>query len=382
MSDHAELPPSSIEQVLLCPGSHRLQRGLPNSSSSFSREGTAAHMLAARALTEQRDAAGYLGWAFEVEGETFTVDTEMAQAVQVHLDVVRRLPGRLSVEQRVVIDALGTWGTADAIVVDEASATLHVVDLKYGKGVPVSAIGNPQLRAYALGALEEHSLVADIEHVEMWIVQPRVDSVTTERLHYVDLLDWAEQTRVALDVARTHSEAPLAPGEKQCRFCRAKAVCPALRETVVDTTGITFDDLTAPTQGERLAARLPKLDLIEDWVKAQRAAALEALQAGEEIPGYKLVEGRRGNRAWSHEGQVTDLLRNRFRLKREEMFEHKLIGVAAAERLLAASPTRWKKLQQFIHQPVGRPTVVPAADKREAIKPTRITFDDLTGDQA
>lgn len=381
MTAHAELPPSSIEQVLLCPGSWRLQRGAPDTSSYYSREGTAAHTIAARSLLEQSNASVHLGAEVEVEGDVFIVDDEMASAVQVYLDAVRRLSGQLFVEERVVVAKFDTWGTADAIVLDEASATLHVVDLKYGKGVAVSAVGNAQLRTYALGALEEASLVADIEHVQVWIVQPRADSVTTERLHRTELVEWADRARETLDMARTHDAPPLVPGAKQCRFCRAKQTCPALRQIVVDTTPVVFEDLTAQTEAERLAAVLPKLDLIEDWCKAQRAAALDALTKGCEVPGFKLVEGRRGSRVWSNEGQAADLMRNKFRLKKEEMFEQKLITPAAAERLLAESPTRWKRLQQLIHQPGGRPTVVPVSDKRPAVQPARVQFDDLTGER-
>lgn len=382
MADHADMPPSSIERVILCPASWKLEQAYPNASSAYSREGTAAHELAALCLNEERNASFFVGETITVEGEQFVVDAEMAGYVQVYVDFIRRQEGELFVEQRVVVDRFKTWGTGDAVHVHVPRRTLRVTDLKYGVGVPVSAIGNAQLRTYGLGAFEEHSLVAEFDTVEMTIVQPRLDSISTETLSVAELLAWAEETAPILEVARVDPNPALNPGPKQCRFCRAKAGCPAVGKLVVDTTGIAFENLEA-TPGERLAAVLPRLDMIEDWCKEQRSAAVKLLQDGGEIPGFKLVEGRRGNRAWLDEKTVEEMLGKQFRLSRDEMYEFKVIGPAAAQRLLEKeSPRRWKKLQALITQSSGRPTVVPADDKRRAIEPAApVQFDDLTTEE-
>lgn len=399
---HADIGPSGLERVLACPGSHALSVGEPRTSSYDSRLGTAAHELGARCLAEERDAAFFIGETIVVEGEPFVVDDEMAGFVQVYVDHVRRLPGDgVLVEQRVTVPVIDTWGTADAIRPHAAAATLYVVDLKYGKGVFVSGRDNPQLKAYAWGAYSMFSVVDDIEHVEVAIVQPRIDNIMSERYTVAELEAWAHgvapRVAQARDLAARHAAGEdvaldLAPGG-HCRFCPAKAKCPAVRALVVDTTGIEFEDLGAPPvsngeggvskaegRGAELAAALPKLDLIEDWVRETRAAALRHLEAGGEIPGYKLVEGRRGHRTWANADAVETLMKQKFRLPVDDMYEKKVIGPAAAERLLAKeSPRRWQQLTQHITQSPGRPTVVPAGDKRRAISQTAVAdaFDDL-----
>jgi hypothetical protein len=174
-----------------------------------------------------------------------------------------------------------------------------------------------------------------------------------------------------LAVARTDPNAPAVPGDKQCRWCRAKAECPALAKMASEITATVFDfnyeDPTV-TAAQRFAEVLPKLDLIEDWCKAQREAANAHMRAGHPIPGFKLVEGRRGNRAWIDAAAVESLMRETFRLKHDEMYDRTVIGPKAAEELLAkASPRRWMKLQPHITQGGGKPSVAPQSDKRPAI---------------
>lgn len=396
MSDHAPMPPSSLEQVLLCQASYRLQKGKPNNSSKHSRLGTAAHTLAAGCLIAGDDATAALGTEIIVENEVFIVDEDMALAVQVYLDYVRRQPGELMVEERVTIAYFDTWGTADAIIADYDAGVLRVVDLKYGTGVPVDAQDNAQLMTYALGAIERMSAVADFHTVIVAIVQPRLDSIT-EATYTVDALgQWADSVVPVLAVARTDPDSPAIPGEKQCRWCRAKSVCPALKTMVAETTGVSFtgDPVTMhnyqafpppeSTPGDFFAAVLPKLDLIEDWCKAQRAAANAHLSAGHPIPGYKLVQGRRGNRAWLNPGVVETLMRETFRLKHEDMYDRTVIGPKAAEELLAKdSPRRWAKLQPLIGQADGRPSVVPESDKRPALViASPDAFPDLSQEQS
>jgi hypothetical protein len=367
VSDHAEMPPSSLEQVIACPASFRLQKGKPDSSNKHSRLGTAAHTLASECLITGDQAAAALGQEIVVEGDTFVVDLDMSDAVQVYLDYVRRHPGELSVEARVTVSYFDTWGTADAIVADYDAGVLRVTDLKFGTGVPVSAQDNAQLMTYALGALEHLAPVADFHTVVVAIVQPRLDSITEATYTVAELMQWADSVVPVLAVARNDPNAPAVPGEKQCRWCRAKAECPALAEMASKVSEITFDPLQ-PDPGARFAEVLPKLDLIEDWCKAQREAANAHMRAGHPIPGFKLVEGRRGNRAWTDTNAVEKLMRETFRLKHDEMYDRTVIGPKAAEDLLAkASPRRWMKLQPHITQGGGKPSVVPMSDKRPAI---------------
>jgi hypothetical protein len=174
------------------------------------------------------------------------------------------------------------------------------------------------------------------------------------------------------------------PGEKQCRFCKAKAVCPALRAEVTDIVGgaATLDDFKAQpvdsqTGDNYLPMAMAKVGMVEDWCKAVRAEVERRLLAGQTVDGYKLVEGRRGNRAWSDEGAVEQLFKS-FRLRQEEMYDFKLISATKAEKLLKPNPKRWAKAEQLITRSDGKPSVAPATDKRPAMD-VKTVLDDFQG---
>jgi hypothetical protein len=122
---------------------------------------------------------------------------------------------------------------------------------------------------------------------------------------------------------------------------------------------------------------MSKVGMVEDWCKAVRAEVERRLLAGQTVDGYKLVEGRRGNRTWSDEGAVEKLFKS-FRLRQEEMYDLKLISATKAEKLLKENPKRWAKTEQLITRSDGKPSVAPATDKRPAmdVKPV---LDDFQG---
>lgn len=383
MADHADIGPSGLYQVIACRGSMRMQRGKPNASNEHSRLGTAAHTVAAWCLEDERDAGFHLGRPVSADGQVFIVDEEMVEAVQEYLDYVRRLPGdQMWTEQKVVVPYIDTWGTGDALKIDRATRTLYVTDLKYGKGVFVGVEDNPQLKAYGIGGWHLLNVVEDIDIVEVAIVQPRIGNIAAERYTVDELIAWAKEIAPLVQQARTAEDAPLNPGEAQCRFCRAKADCPALRAYVEETVAADFNDETArPVSVAAIdfATVLPRIDLVEDWCKEVRAAANLHMLAGGEIAGYKVVEGRRGNRVWGDPAEVEKLMREQFRLPREEMYQSTVINPAAAERLLAkASPRRWKTLQEHITQSPGRPSVVPVGDKRAPMSVGAAVADDFS----
>jgi hypothetical protein len=171
----------------------------------------------------------------------------------------------------------------------------------------------------------------------------------------------------------------LRPGEKQCRFCKAKATCPALLTFVQDSVGADFDDLdeddikTSPMGmgANRLGIALAAVPLIEDWCKAVRAKAESELLAGREVSGYKLVQGRNGRRQWANEGEAEATLK-KMKLKVEEMYDLKLISPTTAEKLHKSGeigPRQWPQLQSLIVQKPGPPSVAPISDKRPAYSP-------------
>lgn len=182
MGTHAILSPSSAGRWIPCPASVALTRDAEDESSEFADEGTAAHELAAMALTAGNDAAAYLGRIIKVEdtGREFEVTPDMAGFVQVYLDIVRGIPGELMVEQRLPITPItgepDAFGTSDAVIL--AGDELVIVDLKYGRGVKVEAEDNEQLGIYALAALLEYEFLGDFKRARMMIVQPRLGHVS------------------------------------------------------------------------------------------------------------------------------------------------------------------------------------------------------------
>lgn len=413
---HAKLSPSGADRWMVCPGSTVLEAGKPDTSSSFADEGTAAHFLAATCLETGNNAKDYAAGMYVIQlcednhGKhfecfasdlvqykakvlnQFVVDHDMAEFVQGYVDRCRAVGGEQFYEQRLAIGHItgeeGAHGTSDFVGI--ADGELVIRDLKYGRGVKVSAQDNRQLRIYALAAMDEFGLLYDFNRVRIAIDQPRLGHVDEA----VYTLDEMEQYRaevkkavVMVEMAQKFATDPdklpvyLKVDDKACTFCKAKADCPAMRNFVLSSVADDFVDETQPIapQLEGCANRtmdntllgnlLSSVDLIEDWCKAIRAKAEAELFAGRDVPGYKLVQGRKGSRAWANTDEVEQVMKS-MRLKTEEMYDLKLISPTTAEKLAKAGtigPRQWPKLQDMITQAEGKPSVAPASDKRPAL---------------
>lgn len=422
---HSYWSASKFESIMLCPGKIVLEDGAPDNTNSYAAEGTAAHQVLTWALQNDRPASAYIGRRIYLDSRgkvcerdseaafTFEVDEEMAEHVQTCIDYcldARGDDGVLFADIRVNYSSyLGVaedtaWGTADVIIArgDE----LIVVDFKYGRGFEVDAERNPQMSLYGLGALQAYQgLVADFERVRMAISQPRVKKAPSEWDCSVEELEaWghgaargaviscAEAKLTVNDepLKYTWEELFLRPAEKACKFCKAKATCPALRAEVsaaaFDITPASPDDFAEAvlpftgythTDAEWIAASLSKVDMIEDWCKSIRAEAERRLLAGDKVPGFKVVQGKKGNRQWAKPADVEALFKS-MRLKESEMYDFKLISPATAEKLAKAKvigPRQWPRVQEMITQNEGKPHVAPESDPRQALTITPVVDD-------
>lgn len=254
MSEHSVNSASRFEADMLCPGRRAMTQDEPRSTSVYAAWGTAAHNLAEDCLSNSAEPEGFVGRVFKQDGFSVEVDDEMAECVRTYIDNVREMAGDglLMVEKRVYYnDALGTepaqsFGTADALVIRGNELQVH--DLKAGRGVAVDARGNAQMMLYALGALQllrDAGAVA-IDVVRLVIHQPRIRPAPSEwYMRVEDLRTWAAEARRAREsidgatASRVALSEPewqamyLRPNETSCRFCAAKATCPALKANVM-----------------------------------------------------------------------------------------------------------------------------------------------------
>jgi hypothetical protein len=391
---HALLSPSSAHTWLLCEQSIALGMKEPNESSAFADEGTDAHTLGSLALESGLDCADYLGRKLP---KGHVVDSERAEYVQIYVDLVRskvkvyEAAGyivMLEVEQRVPIGHItgeeGAEGTSDTVIIAEKAdeAFIEVIDLKYGRGVQVGAVDNPQLKLYGLGALEKFALYADFETVYLTISQPRVSEFASEwAINREDLENWGETyvtPRALLAIEHTQARIPLTlalfnPGEDQCRFCKGRAICPALAKLTEDVCQTKFENMDAlsPESAqalsvERLAEIYPALPLIDLFAKAVLGKIEALVLAGQQVTGAKVVKGRKGNRKWVSPEEAEATLKS-MRLKHDEIYDYKLASPATIEKVLKEFPRKWKKAAALITQAEGNNTVVPESDPRPAV---------------
>lgn len=370
---HAKLSASGSERWMKCTGSVKAEENFPETTSIFAEEGSAAHELAELCLKNERMAQDYLGQVLP-ENDAFIVTQDMADYVQQYIDYVRSLGGTQFYEIRVDFSEWvpGGFGTSDAIVIKDN--TMHVIDLKYGKGIKVYANDNSQARLYALGAYYMFDGIADIKDIVVSIVQPRLDHIdVSDPIAIADLLKFGEYARLKAEEVLS-SNAPRVAGEKQCQFCKAKATCPEQRRLVEQTMLAAFDQLDEAPLVDKLSdddlrQALDNKKLIISWLDAVEARVMDKLTSGEGFTGYKLVEGR-SLREWTDEQVAASTLTE---LLGEEAYSKKLISVTQAEKVLGKAKAGL--LNELVSKPAGKPTLAPESDKRPAINVTSDSFD-------
>lgn len=378
---HALLSASSAHRWLECPISVLMTADLPDTAGEAAAEGTLAHSI----VEERLDSIIEKGkWPKKASAKLRmhelyrpVMEEHADTMVGYVMDVFDRLTdeGRypmLMSEQRLDFSRWvpDGFGTGDALII--ADGELHVVDYKYGKGVPVYAEDNPQLRLYALGAYDAFDPLYDIHEVHTHIVQPRLGSQTTEKLTAEELLKWADEyVAPRAKMAMTGSGEPN-PGE-WCRFCKARATCRARAEQHLALMRYEFQSPLEMTP-EEIGDILGRVDELCKWAKSVKDYALmTAVSNGKTFPGWKLVRGR-ANRKLTDESEVAEiLLKTGFRP--EQIYSLK--GLTDLEEVVGKNALS-ALLGDLIVKPEGRPTLAPESDKRQAI--TRTAADDFADD--
>jgi hypothetical protein len=387
---HAKIAPSSLDRLFACPGSHTLSAGLaPGKPSRYAAHGTAAHALAEECLRHPgSDPVSVLGSVQTHDGYDIEVDEEMVEGVRMYLDEVRKsyAPGWVTwIEEKVDLTPVfpgglpdPIFGTADFIGWNKVEGLLRVVDLKFGRG-GVSPIDNPQVYAYALGAVfflrgylkHRHSSTWFPDWIEVTIVQPRgmpgQAGVKTERFTGLDLEMWMNDVFVPGVQAVYSPSAKLVVGD-HCHFCPAKAVCPALAAHANAVAMATFDALPpgpVTLSDAELSKILDWADVLHQWVDAIRSEASRRIDLGGNIPGWKLVP-KRAMRKWLDGKTALDDLVANYHLPIADVAKLTVLSPAQIEK---KHPLTYDDLEKrgLIDRSSSGTTLVPDHDTRNAV---------------
>ena len=352
---HALLSPSASHRWIECPPSVRLTEFMEDKSSAYADEGTLAHSIAENKLNN------YLGYS---DKSVKCEDTSMNEYTDDYVAFVAEQMRVLNnpsafVEQRVDCSRYvpECFGTCDALIISDG--VLHICDLKYGTGVKVDAVGNDQLRIYALGALEMFSCLYDISTVRMSIFQPRLSHCDTWELPIDELLKWADEVLVPAAKLAWNGEGEFKAGD-HCRFCKAKSNCRKRAEFNLELAHYDFEP-PATLDNIEIAAILAKADELVSWVTDVKEYALRQALSGVTYDGFKVVEGR-SNRKYTDENAVVETVK----AAGFDPYEHSVLGITAMNALLGKK--RFSELLGgLIEKPQGKPTLVSISDKRTAI---------------
>ena len=371
---HALLGASKADQWLACPPSARTQESVAESGSDYAQEGTLAHELAevkllGRATKRNAKKRKALAEQYEKIKANKFYDQEMEQATDEYCSLVeeRFMAAKArSSDAVILLEArldFTDWvpegfGTGDVVLI--ADGVLEVIDLKYGKGVPVSAYNNAQIRLYGLGALVGYGYLYSIDEVHMTIIQPRLDSVSTDVMPIDDLLDWAEKVVKPAAVLAFAGEGDFCSGD-HCRWCKVKGNCRARADENMRALAHEFQDPALLTN-EEIGSILFITEQLKTWAKdVEEYAGGQALK-GNPIPQWKLVEGR-SNRSISNKDAAIEIFKESALDAEKYLKPQDLLGIGELEKRIGKKEFA-KLLEGLIVKPPGKPTLAPETDKR------------------
>lgn len=362
---HAILSASSANRWLHCTPSARLEEGIADQASAFAAEGTVAHAKGEEKLNNWLAGHGRKKVKCE-DGEMDEATTDYRNyVIEVFSEEKDRCPdAKLFVE---VQEDLSKWipegfGTSDAVIVSDN--TLHVIDLKYGKGVAVNATDNPQLKLYAAGAMNLYEMLYDFNKVKLHIFQPRIDNINTYELTTDELHAWLEQEVKPKAQLAFNGEGTTQPGE-WCRFCKVKSQCKARAKRNLEIADQEKRLKALLLTDDEVADLLPQMKEIQEWCKDVQEFALDQAMQGTKYKGFKLVEGTSRRKITDQNDALEKLQRAGFEYT--AVTQTKLKGLTDLEKLVGKKAFT-ELMGDTIEKPPGAPTLVPESDKRPELK--------------
>ena len=378
---HAILSPSAAHRWMNCTAAPLLEKDVEDKGSTFAEEGTLAHAYCAKKLKE------FLGLSVDDENAEIAQlaeqyhSGEMDEYTDTYKTIVlekfnaartKTKDAQLLVEVKLdfshyVPDA---FGTSDAIII--ADGVMEVIDFKYGKGVKVSAVENPQMMIYALGAWDLFNFEYNIQKVRMTIVQPRIDNLSEFEINATDLINWTVD-ELQPKAKEAYAGGKQKPGE-WCQFCKVKAKCKALATTCVNAQQLNQDPkLISKEEMERNI--LPLLSTFKTWLSGVEEYSLQQALDGVQYQGFKIVEGR-SIRKITDQSAVMELLGKEGFAKESYIKPTELRSITDLEKLIGKK--RFGTLcADYINKPQGKPTLVPESDKRPAFNQAADDFKDI-----
>ncbi len=366
---HALLSASSAARWLACPPSAVAAEMYPAQDTDFTREGTLAHAVAETAINLRLRPCADCDTAakfFRDGGVPSGYTQEMVECADGYADYIQEQiksdDAIVLLEQRVDFSpwVVGGFGTCDCIILQ--GHTMTIIDYKYGQGVAVSAEDNPQMKLYALGALNDYGIAYDITQVEMHIYQPRINNISDCSLMVEDLMEWAEKTVKPIAAKAVKGKGDYKAGS-HCKFCPHAGKCRELTKTCTEYVETHSLRAAVPVLAPHEVAEVLQMEpLVALWLKRVKAQALTTLMDGGEVPGYKVVEGKPGNRKWTDDQAVLAKLAEA-RYAFEDITETKLLSPAGMDKAIGKKKVA-ELLTKMIDRSPGAPTVVPVSDKR------------------
>lgn len=375
MAGHALLSPSSASRWLACTPSAVLESQFPDTAGAAAAEGTLAHSLGELLIKKRLNLIP--AKKYRVDLSEIQINGMHDAAMSEHADAyatyvleqfaeaqTRTKDAMLFLEQKLDLTEYvpDGFGTGDCVII--ADGVLTIIDLKYGKGVPVSAVENKQMMLYGLGALNQFGHLYNIDTVRLTIYQPRLDNISTWEISAAELLQWGEAVLKPRAAQAFKGEGEFVPGD-HCRFCKVKAQCRALADHNLSIAKYEFK-MPALLELEEIADILGRVDGLIKWASSVETFALSEALAGKKFPGYKLVEGR-SNRTYSDEAAIVDKLRESGYTDQQIYAPAKILGITAMETVVGKKEFN-SLLSDLIIKPAGKPTLVPESDKRPELK--------------